>query len=380
MAEDTSGDKKHDPTPWRLEKAREDGNVAKSTDLASAIVLLLAIILLMTIGKQVADTLFEYSHKMLFDPYILIVPETQDADALKQTAYSLFYETVIRFMKPMSIFFALLFVTAVLANIFQIGFLWLPNKLFDIKRIDPIKGFGNIFSMRSLVRFLMGIVKIAICAVVAWYAVESSIGEIMNLPESETGQIAAYLVWTLLIIALKVAAALVIIALVDLMYQRFQHMQKLRMTDQEMRDEVKNMMGDPQLIGKRRQFHRELINRQQVQGTEDADVVVTNPTHFSVAIKYDARTMENPVVVAKGADLLAFQIRNIAAEHHIPILRRPMLARTLFSAVEIGMPINTISREHMQTLIEVMTTAYSLRGRDLQREMGLRDRNRQRAG
>jgi len=375
MAEDSSGDKKHDPTPWRLEKAREEGNVAKSTDLASAIILLLAIVLLFTMGKQVVDLLFEYSHTLLVDP-ILLIPEHQDPDALKQSVYSLFFETVIRFMKPMSIFFAFLLVTAVLANIFQIGFLWLPNKLFDINRINPIKGFGNIFSMQSVVRFLMGIVKIVICAIVAWYAVESSIGEILNMPEKETGQIAAFLVWTLLMIALKVAVALVIIALIDLMYQRFQHMQKLRMTDQEMRDEVKNMMGDPQLIGKRRQFHRELINRQQVQGTEDADVVVTNPTHFSVAIKFDARTMDEPVVVAKGADLLAFQIRNLAAEHNIPVLRRPMLARTLFSSVEIGMPINMISREHMLTLIEVIRLAYSLTGRDLHREMDHRERTR----
>jgi len=372
MAEDTSGDKKHDPTPWRLQKAREDGNVAKSEDLASAIILLLAIILLMTIGKQVVDTLFEYSNKMLVDPYILIIPETQDADALKQTTYSLFFETVVRFMKPMSLFFGLLLVMAVLANIFQIGFLWLPNKLFDITRIDPIKGFGRIFSMRSVVRFLMGIVKIVICAIVAWFAVESSIGEIMNLPESETGQIAAYLVWTLLLIALKVAVALVIIALVDLMYQRFQHMQKLRMSDQEMKEEVKNMMGDPQLIGKRRQFHKELIERQQVQGTEDADVVVANPTHFSVAIKFDARTMGGPVIVAKGADLMAFQIRQIAAEHNIPVIRRPMLARTLYSTVDIGKPIY-LDAEHFRTLVEVIRLAYRLRGRDIDRE--IRERN-----
>ena len=379
MAEESGGDKKHDPTPWRLEKARQDGDVGKSQDLASAIVLLVAVILLMVMGKQVVDSLFEYSHNILSEP-ILLIPEHEEADALAQSVQSLFYETVMRFMKPMSVFFILLALTGIFANIFQIGFHWLPNKLgLDIKRIDPIKGFGNIFSTKSLVRFLMGILKIVICSVVAWYAVVYSIGEIMNMPEKETGQIAAFLVWLLLMIALKVAAALVIIALIDLMYQKHQHMQKLKMTDQEMRDEVKNMMGDPQLIQKRRQFHQELVSKQQVQGTEDADVVVTNPTHFSVAIKFDAKTMDAPVVVAKGADLLAFQIRNIAAEKNIPIVRKPLLARTLFSTVDIGKAIDySISREQMQTLVEVIRYAYSLTGRDLKSEMDYRERNKHR--
>ena len=379
MAEGNDGDKKHDPTPWRLEKARQDGDVAKSEDLASAIILLLAVILLMTIGKHIAAALYEYTSTMLSDP-ILLIPEHEEADALKQSVQSLFHDTVIRFMKPMSVFFLLLVLTAILVNVFQIGFHWLPNKLgLDIKRIDPIKGFGRIFSMRSVVRFLMGIVKIVICSVVAWYAVESSIGEIMNLPESETGQIAVFLCWTLLLIALKVAAALVIIALIDLMYQRFQHSQKLRMSDQEVRDEHKQMIGDLQIIQKRRQFHQELVKKQQIQGTQDADVVVTNPTHYSVAIKFDAKTMDVPVVVAKGTDLIALQIRKIAAENGIPVVEKRELARTLFERVDIGGEIyNNVSLEHVNMLGEVLHYAYSLAGRNLAAEVNYRERIRKR--
>ena len=364
MAEE-GGDKKHDPTPRRLEQAREKGQVAKSQDLAAAIVLLLAVILLMTLGKHIATEALDYSRTMLTEP-LLIVPENQELDGLKQSVQSLFHETIMKFMKPLSIFFLLLLVTAILANIIQIGFLWLPDKLsFDVTRLDPIKGFGRIFSMQSVVRLLMGIVKILICAVVAWYAVENSIGDILNLSENETNQIASFLVWTLLMVTLKVAVALVIIALIDLMYQRWKHHRDLRMTDQELRDEIKNMIGDPQIISKRRQIQRELATKQRVQGTQDADVVVTNPTHFAVAIKFDGQTMHYPVVVAKGADYLAFQIRKIAGEHGIPIIERKALARALFENVEIGQSVYPImSYEHIQMLADVMAEAYRLSGRD----------------
>ena len=381
MAEE-NGDKKHDPTPRRLEEAREKGQVAKSQDLAAAIVLLLAIVLLMTVGTVIVADLYEFSYTMLSEP-LLLVPENKEHEDFKQSALALFHETVMRFMNPQQLyslfyFFLLLIFVAVLANIAQIGFLWQPEKLaIDFTRLDPVKGFGRIFSMQSVVRLLMGIVKIVICAAVAWYAVEASIGEILHSSEAETNQIAAFLVWTLLMVALKVAVALVIIALIDLMYQRWKHLRDLRMTDQEMRDEIRNMIGDPQIISKRRQIQREMAQKQRVQGTEDADVVVTNPTHFSVAIKFDAQTMDGPVIVAKGADFLAFQIRKIAAEHGIPVVERKALARSLFDTVEIGQPI-TLVPEHMRTLTEVLVYVYSLAGRDFLGEYDQRLRNRSR--
>ena len=371
MAEE-NGDKKHDATPNRLREAREKGQVAKSQDLAASLVLLLAIILLMTLGKLIATELYEYTQSMLLDPTHLIT-ENQEPDALKQSVLGLFHETVIRFMKPLSIFFVLLLVTAVCANLAQIGFLWLPDKAkIDFTHLDPIKGFKRIFSMQSVVRLLLGIVKIIICAAVAWFAVVNSIGEILHSSENETNQIASFLVWMLLMVALKVAVALVIISLLDLMYQRWKHAQDLKMTDQEIRDEFKQYDGDPQIKSKRRQIQQEMAKKQRVQGTQDADVVVTNPTHFAVALKFDAQTMSSPMVVAKGADHLAFQIRKIAGEHGIPVIERKALARTLFDKVEIGQFVHMMAPECIQTLAEVMVAAYRLTGRI----PGERQRNR----
>ena len=362
MAEQ-DGDKKHDPTPHKLEEARKKGQVAKSQDLAASIVLLLAIILLMTLGKQIVEEIYKYTQQMLLEP-MLLDPDFQGQGDLKQSVQSLFNETVIRFMKPLSIFFLALMATAIAANVAQIGLHWLPDKLaFDFKRLDPIKGFGRIFSMQSVVRLLMGIGKVVICAVVAWYAVEASFGEILNLSENESQQIASFLVWILLMIALKVAVALVIIAIIDLMYQRRKQMQDLRMTDQEIRQEMKNMIGDPQILSKRRQIQREMATQQRTQGTSEADVVVTNPTHYAVAIKFDARTMDLPVVVAKGTDTLALQIRKIAMKRGIPIVEQELLARTLLDRVEESP--TRLQPEQMKALVEVIRDVYRQAGRDL---------------
>ena len=365
MAEE-NGDKKHDATPKRLQDARDKGQVAKSQDLAAAIVLLLAIVLIMTLGQQIVAELFAFSQSMLLDP-THIITENYEPGALQQSAQSLFRATIIRFMQPLSIFFVALLLTAIVSNLAQIGFLWLPDKAkVDFTHLDPMKGLKRMFSMQSLVRLLMGLLKIAICGAVAWFAVEGSIGAILNASESEADQIASFLVWTLLMVTLKVAVALVIIALLDLMYQRWKHAQDLKMTDQEIRDEYKNAEGSPEVRQKRRQLQQEMARKQRVQGTPEADVVVTNPTHFAVGIKFDAHTMHYPIVVSKGADHLAFQIRKIAAEHSIPVIERKALARALFEKVEIGQSVYPIiPPEHITMLAEVMAEAYRLTGRQV---------------
>ena len=377
MAEE-NGDKKHEATPERLREAREKGQVAKSQDLAAAIILLFAIVLLMTLGRQIASDLFQYSRLMLSDPTHFLF-DNHEPGEFEHAVHSLFFDTIVRFMKPLSVFFIILLATAVLANLAQIGFLWLPDKAkIDFTHLDPVKGLKRMFSMQSVVRLLMGLAKIAICTVVAWYAVRSSIGEILHLSENETNQIASFLIWTLLMIALKIAVALVIIALLDLMYQRWKHRHDLRMTDQEIRDQFKQYEGSPEVKQKRRQIQQEMAKQQRVQGTEDADVVVTNPTHYAVAIKFDARTMDAPVVVAKGADFFARQIRKIAAEHGIPIVEQKALARALFDRVEIGEEVySNVALEHVKMLGEVLHYAYRLAGRDFIGEINRRQRSRQ---
>ncbi|MDR1925350.1 MAG: EscU/YscU/HrcU family type III secretion system export apparatus switch protein [Planctomycetaceae bacterium] len=359
---ESGGDKKHEPTPHRREQAYEKGQVAKSQDLAAAFVLLCAILLLMFFGSRIVDVFKQYTSTMLRYPVLVV---SEDSGGLFNTTMSLWLRTVLDFMKPMGIFFLALLFVAIFSNFVQIGFLWLPNKLmFDFTRLDPIKGFGRIFSMQSVVRLLLGIVKIAICGVVAFYAVRGEIGTIINLTWSDDKQIASYLVWMLLLIALKVAIVLVIIAIVDYAYQKWKHEQDLRMTDQEMREEIKQMMGDPQLISKRRQIQREMAMKQRnTQGTTDADVVISNPTHIAVAVKYTPETMHLPVVVAKGVDLFAQLIRRTALENGVPIVENKPMARLLNEKFEIGQQINFERAEDFAVLAKILAYAYQITGR-----------------
>jgi len=364
---DDGGDKTHDPTPRRREQAREQGQVAKSQDLASALVLVLALILLWkVIGSWTIHRLVAYSQEMLGVPVLIA---NLSHDGLQNEMVALCYGTTIWFMTPLAVFFGAMLVGAVFVNIAQIGILWLPDKLgFDITRLDPIKGFGRIFSLQSVMRLVMGIVKVIICGVVAYYAVKGEVATIFNLSDLSKEQIAGYLVNTIIWIALKVAIALAILAILDYMYQRWKHEQDLRMTTEELREEFKATVGDPHVLQKRRQMRQEMAQQQRsVQGTKDADVVVTNPTHLSIALKFDPETMDVPMVVAKGADLIAMQIRKIALENHIPIIERKPLARALYETVEIGQPVQ--DNDQLIALAEILAYAYRLSGRNINEEL-----------
>lgn len=364
-----SDDKTHDATPYRRAKALEEGQVAKSQDLAASLILLFGLVFLLTQGGQLATLFYQYASTMLGQP-VFIDPQIAEDDGLFDLAVNQFHVMILTFLKPLSFFFLALLAIAVIANIAQTGILWLPNKLFtiDLNRINPLSGLKRIFSLQSVMRLLMGIGKIIICAIVAYFAIKGEIGVILNLTDKDENQIVLYLLTTLLIVAIKVAVALTLIAVIDFMYQKWKHEQDLKMSTQEVRDEIKNQMGDPKIIGKRRQMHRDMAMGQSqgsVQGTQDADVVVTNPTHFAIAIKFDADTMDFPTVVAKGADFLAKQIRKIALENGIPIVEHKPLAQALYKTVDIGQPV--LEDEHLVALAEILAYAYRLSGRTMNR-------------
>ena len=353
MPED-GGEKTHDPTPRRREQAREEGNVAKSQDLASALILLAAVVLLMTQGKTICKELYDFTEKHLSGETFLYVADQNDL-------VSHFIAATLHFTKHLSLFFFLLVAAAVLVNLAQVGFLWLPNKLaFKPSHLDPIKGFGRIFSMQSVMRLVMGIVKIIICSVVAFFAVIKDVDQIFGLMELDDGQISIFLFQTILWVALKMAVALVILAILDYMYQKWKYERDLRMTTEEIREEMKNMLGNPEIIQRRRQIQREMAQQRMGKSVPQADVVVTNPTELAVALKWDEQTMKAPIVLAKGAGLLAQKIRRIALEHGIPIVERKPLAQALYKSVEIEQPVPF---EYWSAVAEVLAYVYRLKGK-----------------
>lgn len=351
---DEGGEKSHDPTPRRREQAREEGQIAKSQDLASALILFVAVILLMNQGKAVCEHIYEYTQSVLSGESWMLVGDFDEVQ-------SFFFTSSIDFIKEVALFALLLVLAAILVNIAQVGILWLPNKLaFKPSHLDPIKGFGRIFSMQSVMRLLMGVVKVGICSIVAFFAVTKDIDTIFALAEMSEWQISVFLLQTILWVILKMAVALMILALLDYMYQKWKHEQDMKMTTQEIREEMKNTLGNPEILQRRRQLQREMAQQRMGNAVPQADVVVTNPTELAVALKYDPNTMKAPIVLAKGAGILAQRIRRLALENGIPIVERKPLAQALYRFAEIDQPI---PYEQYGAVAEVLAYVYKLQGR-----------------
>ena len=259
--------------------------------------------------------------------------------------------------------FGILMLAGIATNLMQIGFLFLPEKLLpDISRLDPLKGFGRIFSLANFVHLLFGIFKIALIGTVAYLCLWKQKEAILGLTGLSVPEIASFLPDTLLWIAIKIAFALVILALLDYGFQWWKHEQDLRMTSQEIREEMKNLEGNPQVISRRKQVQRQLAVQRLSSAVPKADVVITNPTELSVAIQYDPAEMAAPIVVAKGAGEIAKRIRKLALENGVPIVEKKPLAQALYRDVDVGKPIPS---EKYAAVAEVLAYVYQLKGKTI---------------
>jgi flagellar biosynthetic protein FlhB len=351
MAEQT-GDKSQDATPHRRQQAREEGQVVKSQDLGSAVLLLLGVLAIMYLGSQIAGYFHEFTQRSLSE-----VQLTADASfAVGQ--WNGIVDGLTRYVLPVM---GLLLLAAILVDLAQVGFLFVPSKIaFDLNRLDPLAGFGRIFSLPSAMRLGFGIFKILIVALVAGVALYNERGTILNLSNLSLPEVAAYLVQILLGTAMKIAVALLILAILDYAFQRWKHEQDLRMTSQEVREEMKNLEGNPQISARRKAVQRQMVLNRMKHAVPKADVVVTNPTELAVAIQYDPESMHAPIVVAKGAGLVAQRIRQLALEHGIPIVEKKPLAQALYRDVDINRPI---PEDKYAAVAEVLAYVYQLKGK-----------------
>lgn len=349
------GDKQHEATPYRRQKAREEGHVARSNDLVSAIMLLASVVALMYIGRQIAVFLGAYTIEQFTETNFF------HADVhLAKDAWSTIVFGLARSMLPI---FLVLLVVAIIANVGQTGFLFLPQKVtFKPEHLSPIKGLGRLFSMNSAMRLVLGIFKILVVATVALGTLSLRYDEILGATNLEVGPLAVFLAdvvfWTILYVAL----ALLILALIDYAFQRWKFEQDIRMTTQEVREEFKTLQGDPQILARRKQVQRQLTLNRLEQTVPEADVIATNPTELAVAIKYDFETMPAPVVVAKGAGMVAQRIRRMGLENDIPIVERKELARFLYKHVEVNQPVPI---EQYAAVAELLKYVYELKGKPL---------------
>jgi flagellar biosynthetic protein FlhB len=227
-------------------------------------------------------------------------------------------------------------------------------------KVNPIQGFSRLFSMRSLVELFKSIGKMVIIGFAVYLGLEKSIPEVVGLLDHDIPRIIAFLAETSLGVMWRVALAFTGIALLDFIYQQYEHLKGLRMTKQEIKDELKQMEGDPLLKGRIRQIQREMAQRRMMQEVPKADVVITNPTHVAVALKYTPGKMSAPAVVAKGAGLIAARIREVAREHTVPLVENPPLARTLYREVDLN---HTIPPALFKAVAEVLAYVFNLKGR-----------------
>lgn len=349
------GDKKHSATERRREKAREEGQVTKSADLSSAAMLVIALLCLRWLGPPLCQRIAAGMVASLSSD-VTIAWTIQDA-----TNRLLNYAAMLAFAALPVL--SVMFLAGIVVNVGQTGLMLTPTAVQPkLKNISLLSGLTRIFSVRGLMRFGFGIFKVMVVAVVAYVAVRVRLEAIMMMWAEPIPVLARALFEHLFDICIWIAAALLVLGIVEYAFQRWRHEEDLKMTDQEMRDEMKESQGDPQMQAKRKQIQRQMMMQRINTDVPTADVVVTNPTELAVAISYKPKEMIAPVVIAKGAGAVAQKIRKIALENGVPVVERKPLAQFLYKSVDVGA---AVPAEQYQAVAEVLRYVYQLKGKKL---------------
>ncbi len=352
MAEGENGqDRTELPSQKRLDEARKQGNVPRSRDLSTAAMMLVAGITLQFMGQGLAD---RFGHLMRAG-LTLSRAQTMDESRMLPQVLALGAEG-LRACAPILAVTAL----AALLSPLAIGGWNLSFEALapDVSRLNPLNGIQNMFSARGATELLKSFLKFLVVAVVAVLYMHSRAAEMLYLGNEPVRPAIAHAMSLAGSALMQLAGALVLIAAVDVPWQLHQHTQKLKMTRQEVRDEHKDSDGSPEVKRRIRRMQQEFARRRMMQQVPKADVVVVNPTHYAVALRYDEQRMRAPMVIAKGVDEVAARIREVAAEHAVPILEAPPLARTLFRVVDLEAEVPA---SLYQAVAQVLTWVYQLR-------------------
>jgi flagellar biosynthetic protein FlhB len=353
MAED-AGEKTEAPTPRRRSEAREQGNIPRSADLSAAVLLISAIILLDWFGTGIVKALKGLMAEMLGPSDFIDFSPVRAVELLLRAVFAVGIAIAPLFIGMMLV--------AIIVNIMQVGFFFSSKRLQpNIAALNPLKGLKKLFGKgRGAFSIGMNIAKVGLVGLVAYSAIHGRLPEIVSAQRLEFLQIFSLAAGVIYSIAIRIGVLLLILAIVDYIYQRFRVEKELKMTKQEVKEEMKRMEGDPQIKARRRQIAQQIAYNKLKQEVPTADVVVTNPTEFAVALKYDAQTMHAPRVVAKGRDHMAMRIREIAIANGVPILERKPLARALYRMCEVG---QEIPEQFYSAVAEILAYVYELAGK-----------------
>ena len=357
--EGPGGEKTEEPTGKRLSDARKKGQVAKSKEIATCTTLLAFFVVLLLWLERLAfqAEMFFPSVYNQMDSVIGLYDGQLPFLGIRR----LFTRVLLEVLVMCAPFFAVGFVVAFVSNLVQVGWKWTTEPMKPkLSKMNPLSGIKKLFSKQSLFDLLIAIVKIALISLIVYNYItgrQESLYLIYDMPVRQAMEAMGDIIIQL---GLRISVLYAVVAVADFIYQKRKFHEDMKMTKQEVKDEMKNDEGDPQIKSKQRQRMREASMRRMMQQLPQADVVITNPTHYAVAVLYDADRYTAPVVLAKGADHLAQRIKDIAAEHDIEIVENKALARMLYANVEIG---ELVPPELYKAVAEVLAFVYHLKGK-----------------
>jgi flagellar biosynthetic protein FlhB len=352
MAGKNDQEKTEKPTGKKLEKAREKGQVPKSPEVSSAFIILCVTTVLLAAGPWIFRSLMELMQGVFQNLGTLNL----QGDSVRTFLGEIF----IRFLIIMAPIMISVVVVGIAANVVQVGFLFTMEPLTPkLSKFNPITGMKKFVSLRSLTELVKSVLKILYIGTIAWLVLRGELDSLPSLIHMSVGQIIGFIGVTCLKVMFYVGLAMMVLAVIDFTYQRWQHNKDLMMTKQEVKDEHKQSEGDPKVKSRIRQVQREMAARRMMAAVPDADVVITNPTHLAIAIKYDSKEMFAPQIVAKGAGLVAERIRAIAGENDVPVVENKPLARALFKDTDVD---DFVPAELFRAVAEVLAYVYRLKG------------------
>ena len=353
MADQDKHSKTEQPTGKRISEAHSKGNIPRSRDLASTVTLLTAFVTLYATGG--------YMVAILKRTYIDLLGGFGSYDVTQAGVYSLFLKMVTTLTVILLPFLIVMMVVGVVANFSQGGFVFSLERLqFDLSRISPLNGMKRLFQTEALFEGAKSLVKVIIVGFIGYKVLRDEVGTFLYLTEKDVSGLVEYVSHISFKIVLHTSGVMLILGVLDLLFVKWRFMENLKMTKQEVKDETKDAEGDPQIKGRIRSMRLAQHRRRLRKIIPTADVVITNPTHYAVALKYDRETMAAPVVLAKGVDYLALRIKDIAREHKVMLVENRFLARELYSQTKEG---EEIPEALYAAVAEVLAYVYSLKGK-----------------
>ena len=341
------------PTPKRRNKSREEGQVARSIELTNAAIFLAIIVNFLFCAN--------YVYRHLFDIFVWGFGQGLRQHITQSNIYTLLIVVMKQFLLIILPWLGVIMIAGLAVNIYQVGWkiTWKPLAP-KFSNLNPLKGFSRFFSIQALLNLLKSVVKVVIVGFVLYYALKDEAKNIIPLMNQSVGDILTYISNLTYKIFLKILMILIPFAAADYFYQRYDFEENLKMTKEEVKDEMRQAEGDPQVKSKIRSKQLEIIRRRMLQEVPKADVIITNPTHIAVAIVYERGNMDAPKVIAKGAGLIAERIKKIAQENSIPVIENKPLARTLFKVVELG---EYIPETLYKAVAEILAYVYKLKNK-----------------